>query len=79
MEHLGMKEKKNNTEKGKIQKYTFFSQMTCPVFMYSCVLYFFFLFFLLLSGYKPAYVISVVQVMLFFKAMFYFEKGEIMF
>lgn len=49
--------------------------MTCPVSMYSCV---FVLSLFLLSGYKPAYVISVVQVMLFFKTMIYFKNGEIM-
>lgn len=38
--------------------------------MYSCVLYFTLF---LLSGSKPAYVISVVQVVLFSKTMIYFE------
>lgn len=69
MEKFGFK-KKFRKEKKKS-----FSEMTCPVSMYSCV---FVLSLFLLSGYKPAYVISVVQVMLFFKTMIYFKNGEIM-
>lgn len=47
-------------EKGKIQHVNFlFLKRLCPVSMYSCVLYI--LLCSLLSGSKPAYVVSVVQ------------------
>lgn len=49
-----------NMEKGKIQHVNFlFLRRLCPVSMYSCVLYI--LLCSLLSGSKPAYVVSVVQ------------------
>lgn len=66
-------------EKGKIQHVNFlFLKRLCPVSMYSCVLYI--LLCSLLSGSKPAYVVSVVQGgVLFSKDNDLFWKGEILF